>query len=69
MSTTFSETIEWFRVEQALPDSDTTVMIQCPTESEPVWIGWYDAEEREWYSADAMPVAVTAWADMPRGIT
>ena len=61
------ETISWHAVTDELPDIDITVLVCCPTDAEPVWLGWYD---NGWFTVDAQeyePDAVTAWAAMPRG--
>lgn len=63
-----TEMIEWHLVEDSLPDDDMTVLIACPDESDPVWIGAYNTDEDEWVTAEGVPVVVSAWADMPKGI-
>ena len=39
------ESIEWVSVKDALPDSDTTVLVYAPAAlDEPVWLGYHDGE-------------------------
>jgi len=61
------EGIQWIGVDQALPDSETTVLVYSPESDEPVWLGYYDGDS--WDSAEGMPYGtpVTAWAKMPEG--
>jgi len=63
----WSEIIEWRSVEHELPDSDMVVLVNCPQEDEPVWLGWYDAAENRWVSVNADEIKVTWWADVPIG--
>jgi len=65
-----TETIEWKRCEEELPDSDITVLVFCPlTKSEPVWMGYYDGAR--WLTGDHMEMKgrdeVKAWAHVPEG--
>jgi hypothetical protein len=65
----FPETILWTRVEDKLPDDDTSVLVYAPLSDEPVWVGWYDGVY--WFAADAADYAdgaVKAWAPLPRGL-
>ncbi len=60
-----SELIEWFRAEETLPDSDTTVLVIQPGEVE-VWPGYLDGDT--WRCAEGFPLAgVLFWAHMPEG--
>lgn len=68
MTPSKTEEIEWYLVEDSLPDSDITVLIACPEESDPVWIGAYSDEEDEWVTVEGVPIVVSAWAEMPKGI-
>lgn len=55
--------VNWIGVDEALPDSDTTVMVCIRGNDEPVWMGFHDGET--WFSVDAMPIDATHWADLP----
>lgn len=57
---------QWIGVDYALPDSDTTVVINVSDSSEPVWLGFYDGEC--WRNVEGFPVTVAAWAEMPEPI-
>lgn len=61
------EVVVWTRVDVALPDSDTTVVITLDPEhaNEPVWLGYHDGEK--WRDVSGLVVEVLYWADMPRG--
>ena len=60
-----SELIEWFRADEALPDSDTTVLIIQGGEVD-CWPGYLDGEQ--WRNADGFPLPdVLFWAHMPEG--
>jgi hypothetical protein len=69
------EIVAWVSVEESLPDADTTVLVNAPGASEPVWLGYYDGVY--WFSVDGgcydteddseIAQAVVAWAPMPRG--
>jgi hypothetical protein len=68
------ESIEWIAVTDALPDSETTVLVYAPAAlDEPVWLGYHDGES--WVSVtgamysteDEITASVQAWAPMPRG--
>jgi hypothetical protein len=58
-------TTDWISVRKQLPDSDTTVMVHCPKESEPVWLGYWDSEYGTWRTIDHAPVTVTHWQHLP----
>jgi hypothetical protein len=60
-----TETITWNDACLKLPDSDSTVLISCPTADEPVWLGYHDGED--WFAVDGGPALVVAWAKMPKG--
>lgn len=60
--------MNWIRVSERLPDDDQSVMVALDLSmvvdwSEPVWIGYHDADG--WFSADAIPIKVTHWAKIP----
>lgn len=60
-----SELIEWFKADEKLPDSDTTVLVIEAGEVE-VWPGYLDGDV--WRNADGFPLpAVLFWAPMPEG--
>ncbi|MCC7082198.1 MAG: hypothetical protein IT530_16115 [Burkholderiales bacterium] len=63
----WSETIEWRSAARELPDSDIVVLVGCPDEDEPVWLGWFDAADNRWVSVNADEIEVTWWADVPIG--
>ena len=62
-----TETITWHDATRELPDDDTTVLVQSPDSSEPVWPGFHD--ELGWHHVEnaVATITVTAWADMPTG--
>lgn len=62
-----TETITWHDATRELPDDDTTVLVQSPLGSEPVWPGFHD--ENGWHHVECAitTITVTAWADMPTG--
>jgi hypothetical protein len=57
----------WVRVQDRLPDDDSTVLIAIKDASEPVWMGWHDVDG--WQSVDALQLggAVTHWRPLPEG--
>ena len=57
---------QWIDADHALPDSDTTVVINVLDSAEPVWLGFYDGEC--WRNVEGFPVTVAAWSDMPEPI-
>lgn len=61
------ETLVWHRSFTELPDDDTTVLVQSPNGSEPVWPGFHD--ERGWHHVEnaVATITATAWAEMPTG--
>lgn len=60
-----SETIEWHRADEVLPEVDTNVLVIQPGEVE-VWPAYLDGER--WWSGDGWPLpAVLFWAEMPEG--
>lgn len=62
-----NETITWHDATRELPDDDTTVLVQSPDSSEPVWPGFHD--ELGWHHAEnpVSTITVTAWAHLPTG--
>lgn len=62
---TMTETIEWHRADEVLPDADTDVLVIQQGEVE-VYAGFLDGDQ--WRSADGWPLpGVLFWADMPEG--
>lgn len=60
------EAIRWRAIADELPDADETVLIYCAEASEPVWLGFLDADG--WHCATTgAPTTVTHWAPMPGG--
>lgn len=61
-----SELLEWFRADETLPDSDTTVLVIQEGEVD-VWPGYLNGDV--WLSADGFfPLeGVLFWAHMPEG--
>lgn len=60
------EPIEWIAVSDALPDSETTVLVFSPGTDEPVWLGYHD---ETWLDVSGFELLnqPTAWAPMPKG--
>lgn len=60
-----SETIEWHRADEVLPDADTNVLYICEGEVD-AWMGFLDGDQ--WRNADGWPENnVLFWADAPQG--
>jgi len=60
-----SELIEWFRADEVLPDTDTTVLVIQGGEVES-WPGYLDGEQ--WRNAESFPLNnVLFWAHLPEG--
>jgi len=57
--------VRWHSVAEQMPDDDLTVMIHHADEDEPVWMGYYDGENKTWRSVDAARCLVSHWADLP----
>lgn len=62
-----SETITWHIAANELPDDDTTVLVQSPDGSEPVWPGFHDEHGWHFVEFPCSPINVTYWAEMPLG--
>jgi hypothetical protein len=65
-----TETINWHRVADGLPDASTTVLMAVQdADGIEVYQGFYEGSY--WHDASAWlirpPQVVTAWADMPEG--
>jgi hypothetical protein len=60
-----TETIEWHRADEVLPDADTDVLCICAGEIE-AWMGFLDGDQ--WRKDDGWPVnGVLFWAYAPTG--
>lgn len=62
------EVIHWRDAKTDPPDDETTVLIQMPGASEPVWMGY--REDGRWYVIDGWEPSdypVTRWAELPMG--
>ena len=60
-----TETIEWFKIDDTLPDADTTVLIARQDDPE-VWLGYYDGVH--WRCIDGFKLNdVIHWAHPPKG--
>jgi len=56
----------WIDVNDALPDDDCIVMVYCPDDSEPAWVGYLDSESGEWREATLYnELVVTHWQPLP----
>lgn len=53
----------WIPCAVELPDADRTVLVNCPHETEPVWLGFLD--ENTWRSVEGDKIEVTHWMDLP----
>jgi hypothetical protein len=67
MTTQIPEMICWHDASVEVPDADTTVLVQSPDGSEPVWVGFYD--ELGWHHAEhpLSTITVAYWAHLPEG--
>jgi hypothetical protein len=54
---------EWQDAALVPPDADETVLIYCPRENEPVWLGHLDGDA--WRNIEGHEVTVSHWAPMP----
>ncbi|MGV3483429.1 MAG: hypothetical protein ACO1RT_03305 [Planctomycetaceae bacterium] len=58
-------TITWRDVCD-LPDSDVTVLVNCPDESEPVWLGYWDSHDGVWRCVEGNVLdRPVYWAELP----
>ena len=62
------EVVQWHPASQR-PDSDLTVLINAPTLSEPVWLGFWDDAAGQWFDVSGNPLgdAVVEYAHLPKG--
>ena len=67
METQFQSTITWTPCGVDLPDDDLVVLIAIESDSDPVWIGYYDSSILAWRTPDGSQVAnrVSRWAELP----
>lgn len=66
-----NETLRWLEARIVKPDDGQSVLVCMPnSDSEVVWVGWYDSAEDGWRCASSgvlLRTAVSYWAPMPRG--
>jgi hypothetical protein len=65
-------TIRWIATADELPDEDIIVLVFSPSESEPVWPGYFDGQSADgdtWRTASGHRIEVTHWAELPTGPT
>ena len=66
-----NETIRWLEARLVKPDDGQSALVAMPnSDSEPVWVGWYDSAEDAWRCASSgvlLRTTVSHWAEMPRG--
>lgn len=58
--------VRWVPVNQQLPDAEITVLVA--NHSGDVALG-YVSDEDLWFGADATPITVAFWAELPEGPT
>ena len=46
--------LTWIPCESELPDDGMVVLVALESGSEPVWIGYYDSAESDWFNSDGM---------------
>ncbi len=59
-----TEEITWIPVSERLPDDEALVTV---FNASGVQIGWYVAEDDQWYVVSGKDVLITHWAEPPRG--
>ena len=66
-----NETIRWLEARLVKPDDGQSVLVAMPnSDSEVVWVGWYDSAEDGWRCASSgvlLRTTVSHWTPMPRG--
>lgn len=62
------EVVTWLPASQK-PDSDQTVHINAPGLDDPIWLGYWNAAENQWYTVEGLPIgdAVVEYAHMLKG--
>jgi len=48
-----------------MPDDDIIVLIATPEGSEPVWLGYFSGDDREWRTVEGDTIEVTFWQHLP----
>jgi hypothetical protein len=64
-----TEIIQWYSVEDDMPDDDETVLVFEPESNEKVWLGYHDSDSECWRYIDHSKSinTVTHWATMLHG--
>lgn len=57
--------MNWIPCDREMPDTDQTVLLSCPTESEPVQAGFFDSEFGVFRNLHMEIVIVSHWQPMP----
>jgi hypothetical protein len=55
--------MNWISVNDRLPDDDTTVLVYCGDENEPIWLAY--CEDQEWFWVTGKRCYPTHWAELP----
>lgn len=63
-----NESIQWFPASNR-PDADMIVLVHCPGQTEPIWLGYWDDNDATWRTCDGMWLDVSHWAELPSGPT
>ena len=60
--------LTWIPCESELPDDGMVVLVALESGLEPVWLGYYDSAESDWFNSDGMrfAAAVSHWSEMPQ---
>jgi hypothetical protein len=61
-----NESITW-RPECDRPDCNMVVLVYGPSESDPIWLGYWDDQDSLWRSCEGGLIEVTHWAELPAG--
>lgn len=56
---------QWISVEDRMPDDEAVVLVYDPSQSEPVWLSYFDAEELAWRYVDCGLSRPTHWMELP----
>lgn len=59
--------ITWTPCDARLPDDDLVVLIAIESDSDPIWLGYYDSAIVAWRTPDGSQLSdrVTRWAELP----